>query len=80
MDNGTKLVKTSDLVTRLVRECRGISYFADRLSPPDSEGNGACGYYVDMIGDYGPTYRLFFNVRDENEIVGLISIVEGMRE
>lgn len=37
-------------------------------------------FYVDVLGDYGPTQRLFFFVREEEEILSRIAITKVMEE
>jgi len=48
--------------------------YNEKIECPDDH----ISFYADLLGDYGPSCRLVFFVREEQDIMGRIAIVEGM--
>lgn len=85
MENFTFGRKPSKEIIDSIRNCVGIMTLADFIYPgkytsPISCPDGLTPYYVDLLAEYGPSCRIVFLVRNEQEILGRIAIVEGMSE
>jgi hypothetical protein len=69
----------SPAVISAVRACKAIRKLADAVWPSDFLSECPANlesYHVDLLGEYGPTMRIFFFVKNEIEIVGRVAIIE----
>jgi len=67
-----------------VRACKYVQYLADVIIPSKCSlikcPEDLESYHVDLLGEYGPTKRLVFFVRNELEIFGRLAIVQSHLE
>ena len=79
------LTKPSKRTIKAVRKSKYGYLMADYVMPNDRKkpvdsSSGLHTFYVDLLGGYGPTCRLIFCVKKEQEILNRILAVEEMSE